>query len=167
MKKLYTLIILILTFIPALVSAQNSGKRIWLNAAGNSGMLAVQFDTWLSAALPNWGFMAGAGLIADPSSTGFTIPAGLYYLAGNKGRYLELGAGASFMRFPQRSQDSWFNFEKENFVTPYFHIGYRSQPEGKRRYFRAGLDYFTSDLRLPKILGPRNLVPGISLGWKI
>ncbi len=147
--------------------AQKTGSTLWLQAAGHQGMLSVQWDTRLSKSLPRAGLMAGAGLVADASGAGFTLPAGLYYLAGEKGHYLELGAGAAFYHFPKRNQDSWFNFEKENFLVPYASLGYRSEPAGKRRFFRAGLSYSFSDLRLPKILSVRNLVPAVSVGWKL
>ncbi len=164
---MYILSLLLFCAIPAVIIAQTPAKTLWVQAAGNSGMLAVQFDTRLGKSIPQAGVMAGAGLIADPTATGFSVPAGFYWLAGAKGHYLELGAGATFFHFPKRNQDSWFNFEKENFLAPQVSLGYRSEAPGKRRYFRAGLSYFLTDLGLPKIAGIRNLVPGLSLGWKL
>ena len=87
MKKIPALLLIAVTLLPALLPAQKQEKTLWLHAGGHSGMLSLQYDIRLSGSVPQLGIMAGAGIIADPSATGFTIPASIYYLAGNKGRY--------------------------------------------------------------------------------
>lgn len=144
------------------VTVQKSPKVLYAELGSPAGFLTLNYDTRLTKSNKGLGLRVGAGTLFDADGFGFTLPLTLNYLAGQKTHFFEVAAGASFFSFKQRNQDSWFDFEDENFVVPFVWAGYRYQPLHKKFFFRAGLGQ-PIGVRLPLVFR----LPGLSFGYSI
>jgi hypothetical protein len=165
MRQAYFIVAFILTSLFS--TAQVPAKNVYAELSGPGGFLSFNYDTRLTKSSNGLGVRAGVGFLFDFYNAGYTVPAGLNYLVGKENNFLELGAGISFFHFKEKNQDSWFNFDKENFLTQFISVGYRYQPLHKNFTFRAGLCQFFNDHNLPTILGLPALYPSLSFGYSI
>jgi hypothetical protein len=131
---------------------------------GSPGFLSFNYDARLTKSQKGLGIRAGAGLLFDQESAGFTLPVAMNYLIGDRSHFFEAAAGASFYSFRERNQDSWFNFQKTNFVAPFAWVGYRYQPPDMRFVFRGGFAHVFG-VGMPRFLRPP--VPSLSFGYSI
>jgi hypothetical protein len=145
-------------------TAPKPARALFAELGGSGGFLSVNYDTRLTKSHKGWGIRAGIGAITDLNSTGLTVPVGLNYLAGEKNHFFEMGLGATYFRFSEQNQDSWFSFSKLSFVAPHVWMGYRYQPVDKRFVFRGGLNQYVASGLSGFIAYP---FPGFSFGYSI
>lgn len=161
MKQLLTALLVIISI---LAIGQPTEKNFDLELGGPGLGISAIYDTRLTKSNKGFGFRGGIGAIFDQRTIGFALPFNMNYLLGKRKNFLELGAGMSFLHVELNNQDSWFNFEKENSLTPYGWIGYRYKPIEKGFTFRAGLCLLSGSYT-HGIVGASSLYPGLSLGY--
>jgi hypothetical protein len=149
----------------AAITSTSPGRALYAELGGSGGFLSVNYDTRFSSrSNKGLGLRIGLGTITDLNSPGLTLPFGLNYVAGEKAHFFEAALGATFFSFTGQNQDSWFHFKKNNFLAPYYWVGYRYQPTDKRFFFRAGFNQFFASGLSGFVAEP---FPGLSFGFSI
>ena len=162
MKLLHFAAILIV--IPVSCISQQSAKNVFVELGG-PGFISANYDVRLSKINDGFGVRVGVGIISDLQASGITLPVGLNYLIGKRNNFIEIGAGASYVRLPNVNQDQPFNFPAESMVVGYGWLGYKYQATDNGFTFRAGLCQYLRKLNLPVILGVTSLYPSLSFGY--
>lgn len=139
-------------------AVQTTGKRpmaVYAEIYGLSrSLVGFNFDTRLSKRPDGWGVRAGLSYIHLDGVTIATLPLGVNYLLGKRGKYLELGVGATPIYLSSESTP-WGNYnifdkpqdqnkdarKKSSGFTVLggLTFGYRRQPVNGGFYFGAGL----------------------------
>jgi hypothetical protein len=104
-------------------------SQVYLELGGSGIVYTLNFDTRFSKIENGLGFRVGIGGAGGDGDSYVAIPAQLNYLLGENGKYLELGAGATYIS----ARSDWF-FEEESsssFIGNAV-VGFRSQPFGKK-----------------------------------
>ncbi len=137
--KAYLTTIFSLLLYTALCSAQTTDKQ--KNNAlsfelGKSGLIYnLNYDHKFQA--KNFGFRFGAGSNLAKYLFAFTFGGGCYYLAGNRSRFLELGADLNYLLVYEVSEDQrGFAFVYPNYAIK---TNYASLNLGYRKYRRSSL----------------------------
>ena len=105
-----------------------SASQIYFEAGGSGIIYSLNFDTRFGKKENGLGLRIGAGGAGGDGSGYFAIPAQLNYLLGENGKYLELGAGATYVNV---SGDDLI-FDDASTVAANVVIGFRSQPFAKK-----------------------------------
>lgn len=124
---------------------------------GRSLMLSANYDRRFGNNNTGLGFTVGAGIITLIGASIISVPVSLNYLMGKNGKFLELGAGATY--FNANVQNFNGSPDRGTTIVPSGTIGYRSQPTAGGFMFRAGLNQFFFE----KLLLP--CYPYISFGY--
>ena len=134
-----------------------SASQLYFEAGGSGLIYSLNFDSRFSKTENGAGFRIGLGGAGGNDGGYFAVPAQINYLLGENGKYLELGAGATFFHL---SDDSFFDDDSENPVYANLVIGFRSQPFGKK-----GL---TWRVAFTPFIGSIGFVPfaGASIGYR-
>lgn len=149
---------------PDKATVTGAPKVLFAELGGPGGLLSLNYDTRFQKSVNGLGIRFGLGLLFDPYSSGISIPVALNYLAGTQSHFLEVAGGASFIRFKEENQDSWYNFEKESFLAPFAWAGYRYQPLHQKFVFRAGFTQFFG-VGMPVFM--KLPVPSLSFGYSL
>ncbi|KGN99583.1 hypothetical protein HR11_04930 [Porphyromonas macacae] len=148
-------------------------KTVFVELLGPSGNVGLNFDMRLSKQLNGLGARAGLSFISAGGNSILGIPLGLNYLLGKRGKYFEMGAGASLFVF--NSDDKLFftpdnsnsNNKKDGsrksklFGTLTF--GYRKQPVKGGFNFRVGISPVYGEIDGKFFFYP--LLPYVSFGY--
>jgi hypothetical protein len=163
--KIHFLLFLASFFLVAAVQAQGverksgtsaGASQIYLELGGSGLIYTLNFDKRLSKMENGLGFRLGIGGAGSEGSGYVAIPAQLNYLLGENGKYLELGAGVTFL---SAQADFFFNDETQSTVLGNAVVGFRSQPFGKKGFtWRAAFTPFISNGFLPYF--------GASIGYR-
>jgi hypothetical protein len=112
---------------------------------GRSIVFSANYDRRVFNRVDGLGYTIGLGYISvgddGNSNVGlFSIPITINYLLGNNGKYLEIGAGATY--FDANVTGSGDVSEGSSTIIGTMTIGYRSQPINNGFMFRAGINPF-------------------------
>lgn len=105
-----------------------TGQTIFAELGGPGLALSFNYDFRFSDQPDGWGMRIGAGGFAADGNTLISAPVQINYLLGNHNKFLEIGAGGTFMKTTGNSEDSFFIFDKITGVVGTFTFGYRYQP---------------------------------------
>lgn len=105
-----------------------SASQLYFEAGGSAVIYSLNFDSRFAKQENGLGFRIGVGGAGADGSGYFAIPAQLNYLLGENGKYLELGAGATYVNV--NGDD--FLFDDASSVAANVVIGFRSQPFAKK-----------------------------------
>ena len=134
---------------------------------GGPGLLSVNYDRRFAKQTDGWGFRAGIGYLNPMDFSLLSVPVGINYLAGKKGKYFEVGLNESLYfinanRNPGYGFVDIFDTHVENSKTislTSLTFGYRSQPLLGGLCFRVGLMPYTT------FSGSTNLSAYLSFGY--
>lgn len=105
-----------------------SASQLYFEAGGSAVIYSLNFDSRFGKKENGLGFRVGAGGASSDGTGYLAIPLQLNYLLGENGKYLELGAGATYVNV---SGDDFF-FDSESTAVANLVIGFRSQPFAKK-----------------------------------
>lgn len=120
---------------------RSQGKGVYMELLGNGITYSFNYDQRFKKQLDGLGYKVGVSHISIDGVSIQTVPVGLNYLLGKRGKYFEMGLGATYIRGADRSN----NFSVGNNRTVgsgligTMTIGYRREPEDGGFLFRAGL----------------------------
>lgn len=150
----------------ATTSLSNSYSKVVFVELGGPGIMSLNYDARFNkTALGGLGFRVGAGALSGSSSTSsttaFSFPLGLNYLASKDNRnYFETGIGMTVLT--ASTHDDFFTSDNGTSTAAFGHLqfGYRLQPQNGGFVFRASVNpLFSADGFFP-------FYGGISLGYK-
>jgi len=149
-------------FLAKPVAAQTDGgpraQNFFVELGGPGLLFSANYDTRFSNKRDGFGARIGAGYIAVSDNSLFTLPIQGNVLLGKKGKYFEIGLGATFISTKGDDND-FISFEDASSVIGTMTFGYRYQPVDGGFNFRGGLT---------PVFDSHNFVPyfaGISLGY--
>lgn len=105
-----------------------SASQLYFEGGGSAIIYSLNFDSRFGKQENGLGFRIGAGGAGGSGSGYFAIPAQINYLLGENGKYLELGAGATYFNI---TGDDFF-FDDVTSTQANLVIGFRSQPFAKK-----------------------------------
>jgi len=134
------------------------GKTIFAELGGPGLALSLNYDFRFADQQDGWGMRFGAGYFGADGNIMISAPVQINYLLGHDSKFLELGAGGTFLKTKGNPEDSFFIFDKVTGVVGTITIGYRYQPSQPGFSFRAALN---------PIIYNQGLIPaaGVSLGY--
>jgi hypothetical protein len=141
--------------------ARTKSRAVYVELLGNGLGYSFNYDQRFKNRLDGLGFKAGASYFALAGASAATFPVGVNYLLGKRGKYFELGLGATYLFAADRSN----NFSPVNNqafadgITGNMILGYRSEPEDGGFLFRASITPFFGN----GIFWP--LFAGVSFGY--
>ena len=123
----------------AYVVTDRPPQALYAELYGRGLIYSLNYDRRFSKKLTGLGFSAGFGALAIEGEGFIAIPLSINYLAGNKGRYFEAGAGVTFAN----AGSIGFNdlSSGDGVVLATATLGYRRQPVNGGLNFRAGLNF--------------------------
>lgn len=132
---------------------------------GGPGLaISANFDTRLSRRKDGFGIYAGIGTNLSGNPTFLTIPAGVNYLMGNGGNYLEAGAGLTYGSLVNSTASTRYTIGSKDFYGNHHLLfgntilGYRRQPTHGGFNFRVGISPFFGE-------GAGGVIPYLSIGY--
>ena len=143
MRKLY-LNLLLLTVI-GLSEACAQTTAFYGEVGGQGVFFSMNYDRRIMLTTQGLGFRVGVGYGVSIDPTYWTIPVGVYWLAGSDGNFLEAGAGATYVSLsnvPAGERESFGNkdwYGNQKFLFGTLNVGYRHQPRVGHLNFRTGL----------------------------
>ncbi|SJZ32273.1 hypothetical protein SAMN02745205_00267 [Porphyromonas cangingivalis] len=145
-------------------------KSIFVEAAGlGLTPLSLNFETRFDRRLNGWGLRVGGSYYGSGSNGVVTVPIQVNYLLGRRGRYFEMGAGATFMRGHYSLYDtgcvrrhrSGSDFNLAGTLT----LGFRYQPVKGGFMFRVGFSPILTTKGEANKLIFVPYIPYLSLGY--
>ena len=139
-------------------------KNAFYGEVGGQGVFfSLNYDRRITYTTSGFGVRAGFGYNVSFNPAFFSIPVGVYYMAGNEGNFFEAGAGATYVNItnvpPGGKVDfankDWLGDQKFLFGT--LTVGYRHQPRESHLNFRTGLT--------PMFGRTVMLIPYLSVGY--
>ena len=131
---------------PQRVHKDKTPQGVFAEIFGRAISFSLDYDRRILKRDNGWGFCIGAGLIdqnsPDSVKNYLAVPVSIYYLAGSKGNYLELGAGFTYFNTALREHGIISSSPYSiggNSVIGTLIIGYRSQPVNGHLMFRIGI----------------------------
>lgn len=128
-------------------------QNVYLELLGPGLTFSANYDARFSKRQDGLGGRVGLGYASDNDFSILSIPLQVNYLLGRKGKYLELGLGATFASY---SGEDSFSFLGKNSIYTYNNssssrhrqstvlgtttVGYRSQPVNGGFNFRASIN---------------------------
>jgi hypothetical protein len=119
-------------------SENGTPQALFAEFGGRSCIFSVNYDRRFSNRYDGFGFSVGAGYFQINNINLFSIPASINYLVGKSGKYLELGAGATY--FNARISDNNDASAGGHTFVGTMTIGFRSQPINGGFMFRIGIN---------------------------
>lgn len=105
-------------------------KSIFLEMGGPSFKLSVNYDTRFGNRVDGWGGRAGIGYMSSDGYRELVIPLQVNYLLGKNDKFLELGAGASYLTASDYLDYGRFLGHLKSTVAASATVGYRYQKKG-------------------------------------
>lgn len=105
-----------------------SASQIYFEAGGSAVIYSLNFDSRFKKQENGLGFRIGLGGAGGSGSGYFAIPAQINYLLGENGKYLELGAGGTYINVHGND----FLFDDQATMVANLVVGFRSQPFAKK-----------------------------------
>ena len=142
--------------------------QVFFVELGGPGLLSANYDRRFAKQTDGWGFRGGLGYLNSSDYSLYSVPIGINYLAGRKGKYLELGLNESLLFINVNHNYNYDNSVQifDTYATDHstialtsLTIGYRSQPIVGGFCFRAGLMPYTT------FEGSSNLSFYVSFGY--
>jgi hypothetical protein len=130
------------------VASATKPRTVFLELGGPGLALTANYDTRFANQRDKWGFRIGAGYYNTGANWIATIPMQVNYLyrLGKKGSgkfaessFLELGAGATFIRSQGSPNGTTFQFDDDTGFFGTATIGYRYEQQGGGINFRVGV----------------------------
>jgi len=140
---------------------RTKSRAVYLELAGNGIGYSFNYDQRFENRLDGLGFKVGASYFALGGTSAATFPFGLNYLLGKRGKYFELGLGATYLLASDRT-NTLARGNDQTFadgITGNMILGYRSEPVDGGFLFRASITPFFGN----GIFWP--LFAGISVGY--
>ena len=138
MKRLALLLVFALA--ATLSFAQKNERKapqtaLFVEALGQSVTFSFNFDTRFTKSSEGIGGRIGVGGWKIGENGALTVPVGLNYLIGGKGKYFEAGVGVTFT-----DTDLFSEYEEDGMhALGTLDFGFRLQPEDGGFSFRAGI----------------------------
>jgi len=114
-------------------------QALYAELYGRGLIYSLNYDRRFNKKLTGFGFSAGFGALAIDGEGFIAIPLSINYLAGNKGRYFEAGAGVTFANAGTIAINDFSSGDGVVLATAT--LGYRRQPVNGGLNFRAGLNF--------------------------
>ncbi len=121
---------------------------------GGPGLVSFNYDRRFNKQTDGWGFRGGLGYINSSDYNVVSVPVGINYLGGRRGRYFELGLNQSliFVKNNQTNQNLFYTtrlygvdvVDSKTIPLTSMTIGYRSQPVNGGFCFRVGAMPYTT-----------------------
>lgn len=105
-----------------------NASQIYFEAGGSGVVYSINYDGRFKKIENGLGIRIGIGGAGGAGSSYVAVPVQLNYLLGEKGKYLELGGGITYLNV--KGDDYLFNNASTALAN--FVIGFRSQPFGKK-----------------------------------
>ncbi len=127
--------------------------QVFFVELGGPGQLSANYDRRFAKQTDGWGFRGGLGYLNSSDYSLYSVPIGLNYLAGKKGKYLEVGLNESLIVVNVTSKYYYNNYvqifdkkvtDQATIPLTSLTIGYRSQPVIGGFCFRGGLMPYTT-----------------------
>jgi hypothetical protein len=106
-----------------------NASQVYLEVGGAGVIYSLNYDGRFGKIENGFGFRIGIGGASYEGDGYIAIPAQVNYLLGNKGQYLELGAGITYASITDLFDTDSGNSSE---VLGSFTIGFRKQPFGKK-----------------------------------
>lgn len=136
-----------LIFLAAIgLSKADAQTTAFYGEVGGQGVFfSMNYDRRLMRTTQGLGLRAGVGYGVSVDPTYWTVPVGVYWLAGSEGNFFEAGAGATYVVLNNVAageetdfgNKKWYGNQKFLFGT--LNVGYRHQPRVGHLNFRTGL----------------------------
>lgn len=135
------LIFFLISFYESKAQTEFKRNSVFAELGGSAGLISLNFDKRFSKSPEGFGLRIGAGYMAWQDTEIFNFPILVNYLAGNNGKYFELGFGPTIGYAQERSEpnDPDLSFEPYLSLFCSVNIGYRYQPLNGGFNFRAGI----------------------------
>lgn len=145
MRNFYLILIVLgLCGIPR--SAVLAQMTAFYGEVGGQGVFfSMNYDRRLMRTTQGLGLRVGFGYDISVDPTYWTIPVGVYWLAGGEGNFFEAGAGATYVSLsnvPPGDKESFGNkdwYGDQKFLFGTLNVGYRHQSRNGHLNFRTGL----------------------------
>lgn len=131
--------------------ANKKAKNLFFEILGPGMAYSVNYDTRFKNRQDGLGGRVGISYIADDNTSIFTIPVVANYLLGKRGKYFEIGAGATFYHYTSNTNgflflerdyisngNGYYEDEAKSGVFGTLNFGYRYQPIDGGFSFRGG-----------------------------
>lgn len=128
-------------------------QNVYVELFGPGITFSANYDSRFSKRQDGFGGRAGLGYASDSDFSIFSIPLQVNYLLGNKGKYFEMGLGATYVNFSGSDTyaflgesstyfytDNSASRYKESTVLGTTTFGYRSQPVNGGFNFRGSIN---------------------------
>ncbi|WP_342644442.1 hypothetical protein [Mucilaginibacter sp. CSA2-8R] len=144
--------------------AQNSvvttrAQNIFVELGGPGLLLSANYDTRFGLRRDGIGGRAGLGYISLDGNSILTVPLQVNYLLGKKGKYFEIGLGATIINTSGNNHEDFFSIEDATGAIGTMTFGYRYQPEDGGFNFRAAVTPIFNSTGFMPFFG------GISFGY--
>jgi hypothetical protein len=114
-----------------------SNKILFAELGGPGLAISINYDARFGDEKDGLGFRVGMGYFFSSGNTVFTVPVQVNYLIGSNGKYIELGAGTTFLNSTGDNTDGTFIFDRVRGLVGTATVGIRFEPE-KSLNFRVG-----------------------------
>jgi hypothetical protein len=138
---IYFLIFIFIGYNESKAQSEFNRNSIFGELGGSAGLISLNFDKRFSKSPEGFGVRVGAGYMAWQDTEIYNFPILVNYLAGNNGKYFEMGFGTTIGYARERSEpnDPELSFEPYMSLFGSINIGYRYQPLNGGFNFRAGI----------------------------
>lgn len=133
------------------IVTDRSPQVIFAELGGNGIILSANYDRRFSKTVDGLGLRFGLGYSFSSDEKFATLPLGINYLLGKKGRYFEMGLGGTFIFVNsswKRYSDVFYIGDAEitangsTLFAKMINVGYRRQPINGGFNFRGGVSPF-------------------------
>ncbi|MEO6151394.1 MAG: hypothetical protein ABIN95_07780 [Mucilaginibacter sp.] len=149
-------------FNTAKAQSDQRAQNVYLELAGPGLALSVNYDTRFGEKRNGLGGRIGFGYFPSPFFSIVSVPVQLNYLVGSRSHFLELGAGATYLKVGDDNKNDDDNkflslFNTVTGVVGTATIGYRYQPVDGGFNFRISANPFVGEIV--------QLTGGVSVGY--
>jgi len=141
-------------------SPTSNASQIYFELLGPSIIYSFTYDGRLSHREDGLGFRIGIGGGGVNGDGFFTVPFQLNYLVGVRGKYLELGAGATYGYNVDFFDQGDYNKSNSNYTYGTMTIAFRKQPVG-----RMGFTYRIAFSPIFSFANGGSFLPYVGFSW--
>ncbi len=144
--------------------AQNSAvttraQNAFVELGGPGLLLSANYDTRFGQRRDGIGGRAGLGYLSIDDNSILTVPLQVNYLLGKKGKFFEIGLGATIISTSGKGNEDFFSLDDATGAIGTMAFGYRYQPEDGGFNFRAAVTPIFNSTGFMPFFG------GISFGY--